>query len=173
MLTLLRTWRDNGGSRLDRDLDGKIDDPGAAILDAAWPKLTDAVMSPVLGSVTKQLKLMLGIDDPPAAGGSAYFSGWYGYLDKDLRTLLGKPVTGKFSQRYCGKGDMTACRASLWAAMQAAVQELSASQGADPNAWRSDATKERIQFAPGILGQSMRWTNRPTFQQVMEFTGHR
>lgn len=30
MLELLERWRANGGSRLDRDLDGRIDDPGAA-----------------------------------------------------------------------------------------------------------------------------------------------
>jgi len=33
MLELLEQWRKNGGSRLDRDLDGKIDHPGAAVLD--------------------------------------------------------------------------------------------------------------------------------------------
>ena len=36
MLELLEAWRAKGGSRLDRDLDGKIDDPGAAVLDTAW-----------------------------------------------------------------------------------------------------------------------------------------
>src|SRR3954466_14497839 len=42
MLARLRSWRTNGGSRLDRDGDGRIDDPGAAIMDAAWPRLADA-----------------------------------------------------------------------------------------------------------------------------------
>ena len=46
---LLDSWRASGSSRLDRELDGKIDDPGAAVMDAAWPKLADAVMAPVLG----------------------------------------------------------------------------------------------------------------------------
>ena len=32
----------HGGSRLDRDLDGKVDDPGAAVMDTAWPKIADA-----------------------------------------------------------------------------------------------------------------------------------
>ena len=49
-----------------------------------------------------------------------------------------------------------------------------ATQGADPVAgWRPDATKERIRFAPGILQDTMRWTNRPTFQQVLSFGSHR
>ena len=42
MLALLGAWRANGGSRLDRDLDGLIDDPGAAIMDAAWPGIANA-----------------------------------------------------------------------------------------------------------------------------------
>src|SRR5207247_706675 len=37
MLKLLESWRTNGASRLDGNLDGTIDDPGAAIMDAAWP----------------------------------------------------------------------------------------------------------------------------------------
>ena len=50
---------------------------------------------------------------------------------------------------FCGGGDATACSKSLWAALDAAGNELAAAQGADPAAWRSDATKERIHFAPG------------------------
>ena len=42
MLELLEQWRSRGSSRLDVDLDGKIDDPGAAVMDAAWPKMADA-----------------------------------------------------------------------------------------------------------------------------------
>ena len=51
--------------------------------------------------------------------------------------------------------------------------ELAATQGADPTAWRADATAERIHFAPGILTATMRWTNRPTYQQILSFDGHR
>ena len=32
---------------------------------------------------------------------------------------------------------------------------------------------ERIKFTPGLQPLTMRWTNRPTFQQLLEFTGHR
>ena len=49
--------------------------------------------------------------------------------------------------------------------------ELAAAQGPDVAAWRSDATRERIAF--GFLPDTARWTNRPTFQQVMSFSGHR
>ena len=106
-------------------------------------------------------------------GGSSYISGWYGYIDKDLRSLAGKPVKGAFSTHYCGGGDLAACRASLWAALEAADKQLSATQGSDPAAWRSNANAERINFTTGILPDTMRWTNRPTFQQVVSFSGHR
>jgi len=43
---LVSAWSAAGGSRLDRDLDGKIDDPGAAVMDAAWNRLAEAVISP-------------------------------------------------------------------------------------------------------------------------------
>jgi hypothetical protein len=172
MLELLMAWRERGGSRLDMDLDGKVDDPGAAILDAAWPRLGDAALSPVLGPLVERLPRLLGRDDPPAAGGSAYFSGWYGYLEKDLRALLGEPPPGAFRTRFCGAGDLAACRTALWGALEAAGDELAARQGPDAATWRADATAERIRFS-GFLSETMRWANRPTFQQVMTFARHR
>ncbi|HEX6702569.1 MAG TPA: penicillin acylase family protein, partial [Gaiellaceae bacterium] len=177
MLQLLEAWRASGSSRLDRDLDGKIDDPGAAIMDAAWPRIADAVMRPVLGPLVDRLAAFQPRDDPPNAGGSSYIGGWYGYVDKDLRSVLadakGQPAPrGAFRTRFCGAGDLAACRASLWAAIDAAGDELAAAQGPDPAAWRADATAERIRFA-GFMPNTMRWSNRPTFQQVMTFDRHR
>lgn len=171
MLDLLDAWHSAGGSRLDRDLDGKIDDPGAAIIDAAWPKLADAWASSVLGELSQQLAEFQSRFNAPPGG---QFSGWHIYMDKDLRTLLGRPVKGKFAVRYCGGGDLAACRDALWNAMKAAGDELAASQGPDPAAWRAAATAERIKFAPGLLTQTMRYTNRPSgIQQVITFDGHR
>jgi acyl-homoserine lactone acylase PvdQ len=173
MLQLLEDWRASGGSRLDLDLDGTIDDPGAAIMDAAWPRIARAVMGPVLGSALSDLERIQPIDDPANDQGSAFDDGWYGYVDKDLRTLMGRSVKGPFAEHYCGAGDREACRASLWAAIHAAGDELEAAQGPDPAAWRADATGERIRFDGGLLPDRMRWTNRPTFQQVISFARHR
>jgi hypothetical protein len=62
----------------------------------------------------------------------------------------------------------------MWAALDAAGAQLQAAQGANPDAWRADATAERISFAPGLLPYTMRYTNRPTgIQQVISFFGHR
>jgi acyl-homoserine lactone acylase PvdQ len=170
---LVDAWLAAGGSRIDAALDGKVDDPGAAVLDTAWGPLTEAVMAPVLGPLTTRLEQLMPRDDAAGPGGSAYIEGWYGYIDKDLRTLLGRPVQGPFSTRYCGSGDLGACRAALWAALDQAAAKLEQGQGADPAAWRSDAARERIDFTTGILPDTMRWTNRPTFQQLMSFEAHR
>jgi acyl-homoserine lactone acylase PvdQ len=162
LLDLMTSWRGRGASRLDRDLDGKIDDPGAAIMDAAWPRLADAVMRPRLGPLTDRLESIIAADDSAASNGSSYYGGWYSYIVRDLSqsTFL-----------WCGNGDHAACRASLWAAIEAAGAGLVAAQGPDPAAWRADARPERITF--GFLPKSMRWTNRPTFQQVISFDSHR
>jgi hypothetical protein len=57
--------------------------------------------------------------------------------------------------------------------MKQAADELAAAQGPDPAAWRADATGERLVFKPGLLQDTMRWANRTSFQQVVEFAGHR
>jgi acyl-homoserine lactone acylase PvdQ len=170
---LLDSWRGRGGSRIDRELDGKVDDPGAAVLDEAWPRLADAVLGAVLGPALPRLAQLHERSNDAGPGGSAYISGWYGYVDKDLRTLLGLQVRGEFSRRFCGAGVLALCRESLWAALDATAAELESSQGPAPASWRADATAERIRFTSGILPDTMRWTNRPTFQQLMSFAGHR
>jgi acyl-homoserine lactone acylase PvdQ len=170
---LLVAWRAFGGSRLDRDRDGKIDHPGAAIMDAAWPLFARAVLRPVLGDLVERLAQLHRVSDDPNTQGSAFFDGWYGYVDKDLRRLLGHTVRGPFSTQFCGGGDLDSCRDSLWAALEQACDLLQAKQGVEPTAWRADARPERIGFTTGLISDTMAWTNRPTFQQVMSFSGHR
>ena len=171
MLTLLRGWRRRGGSRLDRDLDGKIDDPGAAIMDAAWPRIADAVMGPVLGAQLDELASLEPRFEQPPGGQEA---GWHSYVVKDLRDIFGPKPAAPSRVRYCGAGNAANCRDALWAAIDAAGNELAAAQGADPSAWRADATKERISFVPGLLKTTLRYANRPSgIQQVISFRGHR
>ncbi len=158
---LVTAWGAAGASLLDTDLDGTIDDPGAAVLFAAWDRLADAVMRPVLGPLLEDLARL------QPRHGAGYSGGWYGYVDKDLRTLLGQRVRGRYNLRYCGGGSLEACRVSLWAALQETATELAASQGPDPAAWRAPAA--RIRFVPGLIPDTMRFTNRSTFQQVLRF----
>ena len=167
-------WHGAGGSRLDADLDGKVDGIGAAVLDAAWPKLANAVFAPVLSAELRQELERLVPNDPALEpSGSSAYSGWWSYVQKDLRALLARPVQGTYATRFCGGGDVARCAASLWAALDAAAAELQAAQGPDPAGWWADATKERITFAPGILPRTMRGSNKPTFQQAITFATHR
>jgi acyl-homoserine lactone acylase PvdQ len=171
IVQLLDQWRRDGGSRLDRDGDGSIDAPGAAILDAAWDGLARAWAMPVLGPLTDLFADAHSTFDAPPGG---QYSGWHIYMEKDLRTLLGEHVQGAFQTHYCGGGDLEQCRASLWSAIDAATDSLTASQGADPSAWRASATAERIEFVPGLLSTTMAYTNRSSgIQQVIAFDGHR
>ena len=101
---LVDDWRAQGASRLDRDLDGSIDHPGAAVLDFGWRRIGDAVLSPVLGPLVSRLRQVNADHDEPGANGNGFGSGWYGYVDKDLRTLLGRPVTGAVPDALLRRG---------------------------------------------------------------------
>jgi hypothetical protein len=122
-------------------------------MNALWSRIAEAVMQPVFGDLTGRLGL----------GGDLGQS----YVDKDLRTLLHHRVRGAFNLRYCGEGSLDACRATLWGVVGAVASELAAAQGSDPTAWRSTARRQG--FTPGLIPDTIRATNRPTFQQVLEF----
>ena len=174
MLALLDAWHQHGGSRLDRTDPsgvGNITDPGAAIMDTAWPLLANAWASSVLGpKLSDELASFDSQFDLPPGG---QYTGWHIYMDKDLRTIMGMKVRGKFSVSYCGAGNVKRCRAQLWNAIDKAGNQLAAKQGSNPSAWRSSATRERITFVPGLLPFTMRYTNRPSgIQQVVSFSGH-
>jgi acyl-homoserine lactone acylase PvdQ len=168
MLDQLVTWRANGGSRLDADGDGGIDAAGAAIMDTAFPLIANNVMAPLIGPQLDELDSLFNRFDQPPSG---QYSGWHQYMDRDLRALLSKkPLRDEFNIAYCGRGKLGECQASIWAAIQAAAEQLTAAQGtANPAAWRSSATDEMISFSPLAL-IDMRYTNRPSgIQQVIWF----
>ncbi len=167
IVALLQAWHDAGGSRRDADRDGKIDDPGVPILDAAWKGLSDAGLCDRLGSsLCKQLEGRNKRFDQPPAG---QYGGWHQYMWKDLRAMLGQKVSGAYHLRYCGDGSVKTCSKELWAALDAARKRLAGQQGADPTAWRAPEAKEQITFAPLPL-ITMQYTNKGTgIHQVMQF----
>jgi hypothetical protein len=167
IVALLQAWHDAGGSRRDADHDGKIDDPGAPIIDAAWKGLSSAGLCDRLGtSLCKQLEGRNARYDQPPGG---QYGGWHQYMWKDLRAELGDKVAGAYHLRYCGDGSVKTCAKDLWAALDAARKSLTAQQGPDPNAWRAPESREQITFAPIPL-ITMQYTNKPTgIHQVMQF----
>ncbi|MGD0453511.1 MAG: penicillin acylase family protein [Solirubrobacteraceae bacterium] len=165
---LINRWVEEGASLYGNN---QPRNPGAAVMDAAWAPIAEAVLGPVLGELTAELKSIAAIDNPPNSAGSSFDEGWYGYVYKDLRSELGLPVAQPYSRQYCGGGSLAACRASLWGVIQTAAEQLSAAQGSEPARWR--APEVRIDFPPDpYMSFTMSWTNRSTFQQVIEFTGH-
>ena len=175
MLELLKDWRAAGSSRLDRDLDGMIDDPGAAIMDKAWPKIADAVMSPVLGPQLDDLASLLSRGQRAEQPGLGLRRGLVRLCRQgpaDARRPARRP--GKFKTRFCGNGDLAACRDSLWAAIDAAGNELEADRAPNPDALaRGRHGRAHHVPRPASCRDTMRWTNRPTFQQAISYSGHR
>ena len=158
VVDVLDDWVRRDAPVLDADNSGQNDDAGAAIMNAIWNPIADAVMRPVFGDSTTDLDRIRGL------GGLSGES----YVDKDLRTLLDPTrVQGAFKLRYCGNGSLDACRASLWAVVDRIGTTLAQAQGNDPTTWRN--ASRRVGFTPGLIPDTMRATNRPTFQQVLEF----
>ncbi|MBO1331904.1 penicillin acylase family protein [Streptomyces sp. VRA16 Mangrove soil] len=156
------------------------------IMDAWWPKLVEAEFRPGLGDdLYTALTGELSVDESPSAGhgptgshaGSAFQYGWWGYVDKDLRTVLGSPVRGRLGATYCGAGDLSACRDVLLKSLATAAAEPATEvyPGDDTckagDQWCADTIVHRA--LGGITHRSMQWQNRPTYQQVVEFPAHR
>lgn len=169
LLDLIDQWRNTGPAWLDRNGDGKVDDGAAAIVQVLYPKVAAAVMGPAMGPQLDQLEQLVGDNADP---GSDFTGGMTGYVVKDLQRLLGQSVKSPFHTRFCGNGDLAACRDALWGAVTATADALTQQQGTDdPAAWRID--EPIIHFQP--LGTpTIPYTNRPSgIQQVISFTGHR
>jgi hypothetical protein len=90
----LKAWYHGGVHRIDRNHDGHYDNSDAIrIMDAWWPLWVQGEFQPTLGpDLYKQTQQILELDNDPNNGGdhlgSAYQDGWYGYVSKDLRTIL-------------------------------------------------------------------------------------
>jgi acyl-homoserine lactone acylase PvdQ len=208
----LQSWVNSGAHRLDHDRSGQYDAPLSAgaicgpsnspercnaiqILDAWWPRALEAEFQSVLGQALYDAinAVMGGFDDNPNNGsgyhvGSSYLFGWYGYVQKDLRQLLGLPVTGAYSRIYCGNGSLTRCRNDLRQSLRDALA-TPASQLYDedpsttgvkrvdtcPAAFSDQMCWDSVRYRPlgAVHVPTFHWINRPTWQQAVEVQGHR
>jgi acyl-homoserine lactone acylase PvdQ len=176
---LLRAWAADP-YREDRDRNGAYTHAAAIALFDEWWQAADGssvardVLRPGLGDLVGLLPQSL--DDHPRLGlGSAWNNvAWYGYVSKELRRVLGRPVTAPFSRGYCG--DLATCRSALRASFAAAVAREAGQQGtADPSRWTYAKSQDNIRpTTAGVVGtRQIDWQNRPTFQQVVAFTASR
>jgi acyl-homoserine lactone acylase PvdQ len=183
----LRDWASSGAHRRDDDpQDGHYDQADAvALLDAWWPRALTAAFKPALGDgLFNAVQAEMGFDDPPGPVGSAYISGWEGYVNKDLRKLLGRPVLDPFSRGYCGGGVLADCRAALLDSLDAAIDQATNHRdqlypeaggcltgGGGDSQMCHDAV--RFQTVGAVSVDPIEWINRPTWQQAVEVQGHR
>ncbi|MEV7175969.1 penicillin acylase family protein [Kitasatospora sp. NPDC093679] len=194
----LETWRAAGGQRRETSPGSHAYADAEAIrtLDAWWPLLADAVFRPGLGdALFGALTGAVQINESPSGGqsgptsgtasanesiphkGSAFQYGWWSYVDKDLRGVLGDPVAGPLARPFCGGGDLAACRTVLLDSLRKAVAQTPAQvypADADCPAgdqWCADSIVQRP--LGGVTDPKSTWQNRPTYQQVVQFPAHR
>ncbi len=186
---LLRQWVRAGAHRVDRTRSGAYAHQAAIDLFDTWWDPTDAAAScaPDCGFALPKDALRHGLgrmvdllpeplDDHPREHIGSAFNGisWYGYLNKDLRRVLGLPERGAYSRVYCGSRAhcRTVLRRSLHKAVAAALATQKASSVADLTYDKS--RDDIVSVAGGVVGvRPIDWQNRPTFQQVAQFWSHR
>ena len=187
-VTKLQTWLTAGGKRTETSAGSKTyaNADAIRILDAWWPLLVKAEFQPGLGddlytAFTKNLY----IDETPSAAhgptgshaGSSFQYGWWSYVDKDIRSVLGQTVSGPLAEQYCGGGSLSACRDILISTLKTAAGTTAAtvypgdSLCSAGDQWCADSIVQRT--LGGIKHYNISWQNRPTFQQVVEYTSHR
>ncbi|MET7974757.1 penicillin acylase family protein [Streptomyces mirabilis] len=187
-VTKLSDWVTAGAKRKETSAGSKAyaNADAIRILDAWWPLLVKAEFQPGLGTdLYTAFSNNLPIDESPSAAhgptgahaGSSFQYGWWSYVDKDIRAVLGESVQGGLSQKYCGGGSLSACRDALISTLKTAAG-LTAAQvypGDDQcsagEQWCADSIVQRT--LGGIKHGKITWQNRPTYQQVVEYTSHR
>ncbi|MFE8945730.1 penicillin acylase family protein [Streptomyces sp. NPDC007856] len=184
----LQAWVDKGARRTETSTGSKAyaDADAIRVLDAWWPLLVKAEFEPGLGSdLYTAFTNDLPIDEAPSAGhgptgshaGSSFQYGWWSYVDKDIRAVLGENVQGGLAEKYCGGGSLSACRDALISTLDQAAQMTAAQvypgddQCSAGDQWCADSIVQRT--LGGIKHGKISWQNRPTFQQVVEYTSHR
>jgi hypothetical protein len=196
LVSELTSWMNTGSRILPTAAGSQTFQNTAAIqlMDAWWPLLLQAEFQPGMGTgLFDALVADLPTNDSPSGGqqiavpgvvstsnlnqphkGSAFQFGWWGYVSKDLRSVLGQSVQAPLPVQYCGGGSLSACRTALLNSLTAASQESAATvypadtYCAAGNQWCADS----IVQSPlgGITHALTSWQNRPTYQQVVQFT---
>jgi hypothetical protein len=192
----LRAWQRDGAHRIDRDGNGQYEHSDAiTVMDAWWPLWVRAQFEPVLGpKVSSAFERVHPLDNHPNNHGqhlgSGWQDGWYGNVQKDLRTLLRRKVRGRYSRVYCGAAKGTGpggaeTRATRARCRTVLLESLRQALGADPaELYRDQVCEEQgrggeqkcfdgLWFRPlGAVTQPvLDFQNRPTYQQAVEIRG--
>ncbi len=114
-----------------------------------WNDVATAALCGRLGDkLCTALKTRQSTFQAPPGG---MYGGWHQYLSKDLRTLAGAKVRGKYNVRYCGKGKVGACAKDLWAAIdKSAAREAQRQGSTDPSTWKRPVVKVELHADPAL-----------------------
>ena len=192
----LQTWYASGAHRIETSPGSHTYANAAAIqtFDAWWPLLVSGEFKPVLGTdLYGTLVDAMQINESPSGGqqdpaggsgstsqsqahkGSSFQYGWWGYVNKDIRSVLGQSVNAPLAQTYCGTE--AACRSMLLSTLSTAAAEPAGQvYPADSTCSAGDQwCADSIIQSPlgGIDDDPIGWQNRPTYQQVVQFPAHR
>ncbi|GIG61379.1 penicillin acylase [Longispora fulva] len=195
-VTELKAWQQHGGKRVETAPGSHVykDAHAIAVFDAWWPLLVQAEFKPGMGDgLFGALAGALQLNESPSGGqngpyagsggadaavghrGSAFQHGWWSYVDKDLRAVLGDPVSGGLTRTWCG--DLAGCRAALLGALGGALSQSTAqvyptdAHCSAGDQWCADAIVQNP--LGGVTDPMVSWQNRPTYQQVVQFAAHR
>jgi acyl-homoserine lactone acylase PvdQ len=193
----LRQWYDAGARRVETSPGSHTYQYADAIriFDAWWPLLVAGEFRPGLGDqLFATLAGAMQLNESPSGGqqgasspgsvseaqshkGSSFQYGWWGYVSKDLRAVLGQPVAAPLAQTYCGGGSLAACRSVLLSTVDSAAAQPAAqvypgdATCAAGDQWCADSiVQSRL---GGISDPPISWQNRPTYQQAVSFPAHR
>lgn len=175
-LNLLQTWHDNGAWRRDRNNDGRYDEEAAvALMDAWYTRMIERLLPQVtaLENTGAGNLAPVGRDNRPGDMGSAYQSGYYGYLRRTLDMALGQSPAPYRALRCADSDDADACRTALMLSLVDAMDDLGGIGNRDN--WSVNMMNDAIQHrAIGLSSvRATHWQNRPTFQQAVEFRSRR
>jgi len=191
----LTTWL-NAGATLSQTSSGASAFQNAAaiqVFDAWWPLLVQAEFQSGMGpGLFAALVNAIQVNESPSGGqevsasgtaassnqaqphkGSSFQFGWWGYVSKDLRAVLGQSVQDPIPVTYCGAGSLSACRSALLSSLSAAGAEPAStvypgdSTCSAGDQWCADSIIQDP--VGGITDPPTTWQNRPTFQQVVEY----
>ena len=188
----LQTWLAAGAKRMETTAGSQdyADADAIRVMDAWWPLLVQAEFQPGLGD---GLYTALTGDLPdrrvarrPArpdrrrhAGKGSFQYGWWTYVDKDIRAVLGEPVQGGAGRRRtAAAATSAACRDMLLTTLKQAAGRTAAARSTPATTrcsagdqWCADSIVQRT--AGRRQDATISWQNRPTYQQVVEFPSHR
>ncbi|QPP10527.1 penicillin acylase family protein [Streptomyces bathyalis] len=194
----LRDWKESGSQRREAAKDdGKYEHAEAArVLDAWWPLLVEGQFKPALGDeLYKSLTSLAPINESPSGGqngggdsgggvgasqphkGSSLQTGWWSFVQKDLRSVQGEDVGSPLDRPYCGGGSLEKCRTMLLTTLsEAAATPAEKTYPGDDECEPGDqvcADSIVHRAMGGITVPRIAWQNRPTYQQVVEFPARR